>query len=215
MTRTSSKDEKTMMRPVVLGFYGYSGSGKTTLVEKLIHQLAQKNYRVAAIKSTPHQYSLDTLGSDTWKFSQAGAQLVVFQTGKESSFIFNKNRNVQEIIEDISLLKDFDVILIEGSLDGCYPRIRVDTTKPEQKNTVYTYDGDINKLLSFISNQIQNRSEPMGQSIELKVNGKRIPLTEFPRDVIKNTILGMISSLKGVDTIDEVSIVISRKKTED
>ena len=40
----------------------------------------------------------------------------------------------------------------------------------------------------------------------IKVNGKQIPLTEFPTDFIKNTICGMLKSLKGVDEINEVEI---------
>ena len=40
------------------------------------------------------------------------------------------------------------------------------------------------------------------------VNGKKIPLTEFPTDFIKNTICGMLKSLKGVDEINEVEIKI-------
>lgn len=40
----------------------------------------------------------------------------------------------------------------------------------------------------------------------VKVNGKQIPLTEFPSDFIKKTIIGMISSLKGVDKIKDVEI---------
>jgi hypothetical protein len=40
----------------------------------------------------------------------------------------------------------------------------------------------------------------------IKVNGKQIPLTEFPTDFIKNTICGMLKSLKGVDEISDVEI---------
>ena len=40
----------------------------------------------------------------------------------------------------------------------------------------------------------------------IKVNGKQIPLTEFPTDFIKSTICGMLKSLKGVDDISEVEI---------
>jgi hypothetical protein len=42
--------------------------------------------------------------------------------------------------------------------------------------------------------------------MQIIVNGKKIPLTEFPTDFIKNTICGMLSSLKGVDEINEVEI---------
>lgn len=40
----------------------------------------------------------------------------------------------------------------------------------------------------------------------VKVNGKQIPLTEFPEEVIKNTICGMLRSLKGVKEIKKVEI---------
>ncbi len=40
----------------------------------------------------------------------------------------------------------------------------------------------------------------------IKVNGKQIPLTEFPTDFIKNTICGMLKSLKAIDDINEVMI---------
>jgi hypothetical protein len=40
----------------------------------------------------------------------------------------------------------------------------------------------------------------------IKVDGKQIPLTEFPSEFIKQTIIGMLSSLKGVDEINSVEI---------
>ena len=44
------------------------------------------------------------------------------------------------------------------------------------------------------------------EKISIKINGKEIFLTEFPTDIIKNTILGLLKSLKGVDEIKEVEI---------
>ena len=40
----------------------------------------------------------------------------------------------------------------------------------------------------------------------VKVNGKQIPLTEFPSEFIKQTITGMLLSLKDVETIETVEI---------
>lgn len=42
--------------------------------------------------------------------------------------------------------------------------------------------------------------------INIKVNGKQIPLTDFPSEIIKNTICGMLKALKGVDEINDVEI---------
>lgn len=46
------------------------------------------------------------------------------------------------------------------------------------------------------------------QSIVLKVNGKEVPLTQFPADIIMQTILGMLKALKDVEEVKEVEIKI-------
>lgn len=44
------------------------------------------------------------------------------------------------------------------------------------------------------------------QNISIKVNGKNIPISEFPAEFIKNSICGMLKTLKGVDEIKKVEI---------
>ena len=44
------------------------------------------------------------------------------------------------------------------------------------------------------------------EKISVKVNGQEIPLTEFPTELIVNSICGMLRSLKGVDEIKNVEI---------
>ena len=44
------------------------------------------------------------------------------------------------------------------------------------------------------------------QDITIKVNGKNITLSEFPAEFIKNSICGMLKSLKGVYEIKTVEI---------
>lgn len=52
----------------------------------------------------------------------------------------------------------------------------------------------------------------MVERVELTVNEKKIPLTDFPEEFIKNTLLGMISSLKCVDEqVTSVSLTIKMK----
>lgn len=46
------------------------------------------------------------------------------------------------------------------------------------------------------------------KEIILKVNGEDVPLTEFPAEIITQTILGMLKALHGVDEIEEVEISI-------
>jgi len=48
------------------------------------------------------------------------------------------------------------------------------------------------------------------EEISITVNGKEIPLTEFPKNIIIKTILGMLQALKGVENIKTVEIKIKR-----
>jgi len=42
--------------------------------------------------------------------------------------------------------------------------------------------------------------------IEIEVNGESIKLTGFPAKIIKNTIIGMLKSLRGVDEVESAVI---------
>ena len=42
----------------------------------------------------------------------------------------------------------------------------------------------------------------------LKVNGKSIPAGGFVKKIFKRTILGMLSSLRGIDDVDDVHDVL-------
>jgi hypothetical protein len=44
--------------------------------------------------------------------------------------------------------------------------------------------------------------------IQIKVNDEEIPLTQFPAEIITQTILGMLKALRGVEDIKEVEITI-------
>jgi len=43
-------------------------------------------------------------------------------------------------------------------------------------------------------------------SLQIKVNGTQIPLTEFPEEIMTNVLCGMVRSLKGVQEIHDVEI---------
>ena len=42
--------------------------------------------------------------------------------------------------------------------------------------------------------------------LKIKVNGKNVPLSEFPEEFIKNTLFGMLKTLKGVEKIETFEI---------
>jgi len=142
-----------MNQPFVIGFYGYSNSGKTTLILRLIEQLKKEQYIVGSIKQTDKPLSMDTPQKDTWKHKNAGADIVVFSSSLESIVLLPERIQIPDVIEIMKKVKDLDIILVEGATDPSIPKIRIGL-REERTNTVYTYDGDFNKLLSYIKQEV-------------------------------------------------------------
>ena len=46
----------------------------------------------------------------------------------------------------------------------------------------------------------------MDRELELACSGNRIPMNRFTREIILNTVLGMVRSLKGVDSDAEITL---------
>jgi len=191
------------MHPVSIGFYGKSDTGKTSLIIRLIKKLTDEGYKVATIKNTNKKIEIDEEGKDTWKHSQAGAKLVVLSSMRETDFIVKENMKTKDIIRNISKLGCYDIVLVEGASDPTIPKIKLGEIEGRD-NTIGYYDDNFEKIIRIVKKEIDKKAPE--QKINMSVNGKNIPLTEFPTEFIRNTIVGMLKSLKGIDEIDEVEI---------
>jgi molybdopterin-guanine dinucleotide biosynthesis protein B len=142
-----------MKDPVIFGIYGKSNTGKTNLITELITKFSNENYKVASVKVTDKKISIDTENKDTYKHSNAGSELVVFSTKKETDFLINQELSIKEIINYISIFKKFDLILIEGINDKKTKKIRIgDISKRE--NTIIDYRDNFNDIYNIIKNEI-------------------------------------------------------------
>ncbi|MCK5261670.1 MAG: molybdopterin-guanine dinucleotide biosynthesis protein B [Thermoplasmatales archaeon] len=194
-----------MSQPAVFGFYGSSNTGKTTLIVKIIEKLTKEGYKVATIKKTDKKIDIDKKDKDTWKHGQAGARLVVLSSSHETDFIVKENMKIDDIIQNISEMGYYDAIIVEGARDSSIPKIRLGDME-ERDNTIGYYQDNFEEIFKLIKKEIDKKTVFDNQDIGLRVNKKIVPLSEFPADIIKNGILGMLKSLKGIDKIDEVEI---------
>ena len=192
-----------MKKPVVLGFYGKSNSGKTSLIVKIIQLLTKEGNKVATVKISEKEICIDSKGKDTYLHSAAGSNLSVLSSKFKTDYLLKQRNNLEKIIEDITLLGEYDIILVEGANDKSTKKIRIGDINIRD-NTILTYNENFDELVKIIKNEML-RGNNM-KKIDLKVNGKKIPISEFPEEIIKNTICGMIESLKGVDEIKKVEI---------
>jgi len=139
-----------MKKPKVLGFYGKSNSGKTTLITRLIKRLSAAGLNIATVKITNKNIELDSKGKDTWKHAEAGSNLIVLSSSGSTDYLVKKRQTINDIIENISNIGDFDIVLIEGANDKETPKIRLGNVK-QKNNTIFTYHGDFEKLLEFVN----------------------------------------------------------------
>ena len=108
----------------IVGLAGFSNSGKTTFLEKLITELKARGYRVGVIKHSHHRVAVDHPGTDTWRHSQAGADLVALAAPGSIS-IMKSCTGDPEPTQVIAMFSGVDLIIIEGYKKGKWPKIEV------------------------------------------------------------------------------------------
>jgi len=101
---------------------GYSGSGKTTLLAKIIYQFKQMGFRVATIKHDAHRFQIDHEGKDTWKYGEAGSDIVIINSEDKLAMIERLQTSLS--FEDlVSKVNNVDIIFVEGYKHEAPPKI--------------------------------------------------------------------------------------------
>ncbi|MGE4271350.1 MAG: molybdopterin-guanine dinucleotide biosynthesis protein B [Desulfitobacterium sp.] len=113
-----------MAIPVVSIVGQHSNSGKTTLLVKLLTEAKRRGWRVAAVKHDVHGFEMDKPGKDTWRFAQAGADVVVISSQEKMAMI-EKVKEELTLEQVITRIPQVDLIFTEGYKHGNQPRIEV------------------------------------------------------------------------------------------
>ena len=95
----------------VISFVGYSGTGKTTLIEKLIRSLKADGIRVAVVKHDVHGFDMDREGKDTWRFTEAGADMTLIASPARTAVLDQRPADLWEMLGKIH---DVDLVIVEG-----------------------------------------------------------------------------------------------------
>ena len=211
--------------PPIVSIIGKSRSGKTTLIEKLVRELKSRGYRVATIKHTKHKLTFDEPGKDSWRHTQAGSEVTMICSPDKLVLIKPVARDTS--LEEVAHLlgEDYDIILTEGFTRGDAPKIEVHrreagpplaTTKKliaiatdeplETKARQFSPD-DIKGLADLVE---QDFISPERERVSVYVNNTPIPLSSFPRQIISNIILALVSSLKGVKKVKSLEIFLRK-----
>ncbi len=129
----------------VIAVVGSKKSGKTTTTESLIKELAQRGYKVAAIKhiSEP-DFTIDTAGKDSWKFAKAGAKTIISIATNEIATIEKVTTESLSLKTLLKKCRSNDVVLIEGlkklvALEKNIPKIVAVKSMKEAVNALETF----------------------------------------------------------------------------
>ncbi|MGB8959182.1 MAG: molybdopterin-guanine dinucleotide biosynthesis protein B [Candidatus Aminicenantales bacterium] len=212
----------------IVAVVGFSESGKTRLVVRLIRELKSRGARVAAVKRCSHGFSLDTEGKDTADFSRAGADGVAM-ISPEGWAALGDTQAVDAPRLARRLFPAAGVILIEGGKDvRGTPKIEVlragysgaPATPPDELIAIVTDGprppGAAHPVfgpddISGIADLILSLEEAKMADITLEVDGREVAMNPFVRTFIERTVLGMITSLSGIDPEPKrISLVIDR-----
>jgi molybdopterin-guanine dinucleotide biosynthesis protein MobB len=193
----------------VVGVYGFSKTGKTSLLEDVIKRLTSEGLRVATIKCTDKDVSLDAPGKDTSRHREAGATVAVLSSLKETGFVFPAVMSVHAIADVLAGggFGEIDLLLVEGARELWIPKIMVGEC-PERENTIGRCSGDVDDALEVVHGVMREAkySRPL---VMITVNGKEIPLTQYPELIISKVLLGMVSSLKGVGEVSSARFTLN------
>ncbi len=114
---------ETPGKPVpAVAFSAWSGTGKTTLLVRVIGEMKRRGLRVAVLKHDAHDFEIDREGKDSWRFAQAGADMVAISSPAKTAAVFRRSFTAEELIGRV---RDADLILVEGYNNAGLPRIGV------------------------------------------------------------------------------------------
>jgi molybdopterin-guanine dinucleotide biosynthesis protein B len=103
------------MKTAVIAVVGSKSSGKTTTVEMLTRELTKRGYRIAAIKHVPEpNFTMDTVGKDTWRFAKSGAKTIVSVASSEIATIEKANEDDFSVKTILKKCRDSDIVFLEG-----------------------------------------------------------------------------------------------------
>lgn len=221
MTR-AGRYAKKRIEMKAIAIVGPSGSGKTTFIVRLIPELKSRGARVAVLKHCQMDVPLDKEGKDSWKLTKAGATRVgIVMPGRVA--VFQETGTPDDIEGAVGrFFADADIVLVEGGkgVKGLkkISLVRKDIAErlefaPEELLAVVSDDEVESAIPVFRFSELGKIADLVmsssGRSPEttLVVDGAEVPLNPFVESFIRNTVMGMVGSLRGTN-LDPGDVVL-------
>jgi molybdopterin-guanine dinucleotide biosynthesis protein B len=212
--------------PPIVSIVGKSQSGKTTLMEGLVRELKSRGYQVATIKHTPHGMTFDEPDKDSWRHIRAGSEATAISSPDRVVLIKPVTQTLT--LDKIAHLvgEDCDIILAEGFKQGNAPKIEVHRRQVgpplsavKKLIAIVTDEPLKTKVRQFSRQNFKGLADlleegfikPQRERTSLYINNVLVPLATFPREIISNVLLTMVSCLKGVGEVRSLDISLRKE----
>lgn len=136
----------------VMAFSAWSGTGKTTLIEKLVVEFKHRGLRVAVIKHDGHRFEIDRPGKDSWRFTQAGADVTIISSEEKTAYMEQGTLTLPQLLD---MVTNVDLILVEGYKNQKLPRIGI-----ARKATGKGFTGEPEQFVALVSDEPVEASLP-------------------------------------------------------
>jgi len=207
---------------------GFSETGKTRLIIELIKEFKRRGLKVCAVKRCSHGFALDTEGKDTADFGRAGADGVAMVSPAGWAAL-GQAADVEARALAARLIPGAAVVLVEGGKDVRGLR-RIEVLRAGVSGVLVSRPEELLAVVSdapvpdevgvpvfmpaetaAVCDMILELEEDDMAEIKLEVDGREVNMNPFVRTFIERTILGMVTSLSGVDPEPKrISLVIDR-----
>jgi molybdopterin-guanine dinucleotide biosynthesis protein MobB len=176
---------------------GESRSGKTLLVEHLTKRLTLKGYSVCTLKHTDRD-QFDLEGKDTSRHLESGATIALGIAKNQTIAFFKQNR-----LEDIiPLLPPLDFLIIEGGKELSCPKILVGEEGDPKEKYIARW-----KISDSTDGIVQAITLLPADSVQLYVDNKRIFIKSFIQRVIVSMLLGFITNLRNIPSVEKELVI--------
>ncbi len=211
------------MSVLMVTLVGNSESGKTTLITKLIPALKSRGYRIGSAKHA-REIDLATEG-DARRHLESGSETTVLATPEEV-ILFKPGKEPD--IEDIKRLFDpgLDLVICEGfkrtnlpkievyrkgcgaRLEGLTNVIAVVSDEPLHAKTPQFAPGDIEGIADLLEKELIQADRGW---LDLYIDGKPVPLTAYPEQVVNDVLIAAVRTLKGVGDFSTLEVRLKQE----
>jgi len=216
----------------VIAVVGSSQTGKTRFIERLVPELKKRGRNVAVIKHCPHGFLFDVESKDSHRFFQAGADGVAMAGPEMTAVVRRLSGSIDLRLIARTYFADADIVLVEGGkgLAGL-PQMELlrkgiseepSSTSTEWSVLLADFAAKSDKPVLDVENIpavadfLEKAPWDEMEDVILEIDGSQVPIKDFVRAFMKNSILGMIRALRGVkESPRHVRISILQTKDRD